>query len=60
MKKQLENPYFWAKLSGMCRCIAARDDEEREIFDVLAGLSGNDMIRLAVGYHDTEWMSNNK
>lgn len=63
MNKQLENPYFWARISGLCNVLSedpTMDQEQREVLEVIGKLSGNDMMRLAVGYHDTEWMSNKK
>lgn len=63
MKNQLENPFWWAKVSGLCEVLAEDpkfDDEQRSVLELLGGLSGNDMMRLAVGWHDTEWMARKK
>ncbi len=52
---------YWAKLSGVISVLMEKmDDYERELMKPIAELSGNDMVRLAIGYHDTEWMSNDK
>ena len=56
--KVFENPTYWAKLSGTIRSMIERmtDEEERELFRPIAEMTAKDMIRLAIGYHDTEWV----
>lgn len=58
---KLNNPYFWAKVAAICGSMLDYvgddgkvwlSDDDKEVFKVLGGLSGEDMIRCAIGFNE--------